>query len=175
MKKINNILAGIFLSGVLLIGIGAGVAFWEYSSFEYQGEHQIGEGKEKKEVLEYKIPSKTDQKKICLIQNFEKDYTLVEDKNIPKNVIQYEIIYNPEFAKPELCFEEADYNYFGNLYLSFHSTKSDFEVFMEYKDQILEELKKKKIASYRYDRIKEITIRVNPKTMKKVEESNTYY
>ena len=42
MRRIQKILAGVFFGGVLLCGIGAGVAFVEFSSFEYGGEKQIG-------------------------------------------------------------------------------------------------------------------------------------
>lgn len=38
MRKIYKVIGGMLLAGVLITGIGSGVAFAEYSSFEYGGE-----------------------------------------------------------------------------------------------------------------------------------------
>ena len=43
MGKIRMILASVFLGGVILGGIGAGIAIVEYSSLTYVGEKKIGE------------------------------------------------------------------------------------------------------------------------------------
>ena len=43
MRKIQKILTGTFLTGVLLGGIGTGIAMAEYASMEYGGEKIIGE------------------------------------------------------------------------------------------------------------------------------------
>lgn len=42
MRRIQKILLGTFLGGVLLCGVGAGTALVEYSSFTYAGEKKIG-------------------------------------------------------------------------------------------------------------------------------------
>ena len=42
MRRIQKILFGTFLGGVLLCGVGAGTALVEYSSFTYAGEKKIG-------------------------------------------------------------------------------------------------------------------------------------
>ena len=42
MGKIRMILASVFLGGVILGGIGAGIAIVEYSSLTYVGEKKIG-------------------------------------------------------------------------------------------------------------------------------------
>lgn len=175
MKKINYILAGIFFSGIILMGIGAGVAFWEYSSFEYQGERMLGQGEEKKKVLEYEIPKGKDKKKILLRECQEQKCTLIEDKKVPEGIIRYEVTYNPEYIEPMFYFNETDDEYLGELFLSENRIKSEFEIFMENKDQILNDLKNKKIGTYDYEGIIKMKIRVNPKTMKKVEEERAYY
>ena len=44
MSKFQKILLGVFCGGILLCGIGAGVAFTEFSSLTYGGEKLLGEG-----------------------------------------------------------------------------------------------------------------------------------
>ena len=41
----RKVLVGIFMAGFLCCGIGAGVMFQEYSSFQYMGEKRIGSNK----------------------------------------------------------------------------------------------------------------------------------
>lgn len=43
MRKIQKILLGSFLTGVLICGVGAGTAIGEYSSLTYLGERTLGE------------------------------------------------------------------------------------------------------------------------------------
>ena len=45
MRKIQKILLGSFLTGVLICGVGAGTAIGEYSSLTYLGERTLGEEK----------------------------------------------------------------------------------------------------------------------------------
>ena len=42
MRKIQKILLGSFLTGVLICGVGAGTAIGEYSSLTYLGERTLG-------------------------------------------------------------------------------------------------------------------------------------
>lgn len=172
MKRINYILAGVFLVGIILMGVGAGIAFWEYSSFEYEGEQILGQKNEKKKVLEYKIPKEKRKKKILLRECQEKKCTLLEDNKVPENVIQYEVTYNAEYIDPVIYFTEnaPDDEYCGSVFLSENRIKGDFELWMENKDQILNDLKEKKVASYIYEGVTKTKIRVNPKTMKKIKE-----
>ena len=45
MRKIQKILLGSFLTGVLICRVGAGTAIGEYSSLTYLGERTLGEEK----------------------------------------------------------------------------------------------------------------------------------
>ena len=157
------------------MGIGAGVAFWEYSSFQYEGERMLGQTETKTKVLEYEIPKGTGKKEILLRQCQEQEHTLIEDKKAPENVIQYEVTYNPEYIEPRLYFSDGVEGYKGELYLSGNNMKGECEFLLENKDQILNDLKNKKIATYKYERITKVKIRINPKTMKKVENEEFYY
>lgn len=174
MKRINLIMMSIFLGGCLLIGIGAGVAFGEYSTLKYGGKKEIGAEKTEEIVLDYEIPTGKAAKKTILTNHSYVPYTLEEDKKVPEGTVRYEIEYNSNLITPYLDYSPAymtdTEEYEGHLYLSGHSKMSDVEFFMEYKDEMLEELKNHKISSYNYNPWKSVTIKVNPKTMKYIEE-----
>lgn len=176
MKQISYILTGVFLTGIILMGIGAGVAFWEYSSFQYVGERLIGNEKNQTRTMEYKIPKTKEKKKILLRQCMEETHILVKDKKVPEDVILYDVTYNSEYVEPVLYYNKmSEDEYRGELYLSGHNKKSDVEILLENKDRILNDLKNKKIAFYQYgEQIKKIKIRVNPNTMNKVESEKSY-
>ena len=170
MKNIKYILLGIFLGGIVLAGVGTGIAFWEYASFQYKGEQEIGEIEEQTKTLEYRIPSEKDKRKILIRQCMRTNQKVKEDKKVPEGMIQYEVTYNATYAEPYLVYDrfEGYEDYRGVLNLNLNYKKSDFEIFMENKDQILKDLKEKKIASYKQTDIKKVVIKVNPKTRKQI-------
>ena len=91
-----------FLSGVLLCGLGCGVAFAQYSKMEYAGERIIGEENIVRETLEAELES---EGKILIPSYYTTSYsrygtTLETDENIPKNKIIFDIEYNPERFAP---------------------------------------------------------------------------
>ena len=105
MRKIQKILLGSFLTGVLICGVGAGTAIGEYSSLTYLGERTLGEEELVTENFDYTFdpelgairlhPSWYGGRKTAEVQT---------DYSVPENVIRYEITYLPETIEPELIF-----------------------------------------------------------------------
>lgn len=105
MRKIQKILLGSFLTGVLICGVGAGTAIGEYSSLTYLGERTLGEEKLVTENFDYTFdpelgairlhPSWYGGRKTAEVQT---------DDSVPENVIRYEITYLLETIEPELIF-----------------------------------------------------------------------
>ena len=105
MRKIQKILLGSFLTGVLICGVGAGTAIGEYSSLTYLGERTLGEEELVTENFDYTFdpelgairlhPSWYGGRKTAEVQT---------DDSVPENVIRYEITYLPETREPELIF-----------------------------------------------------------------------
>ena len=105
MRKIQKILLGSFLTGVLICGVGAGTAIGEYSSLTYLGERTLGEEELVTENFDYTFdpelgairlhPSWYGGRKTAEVQT---------DDSVPENVIRYEITYLPETIEPELIF-----------------------------------------------------------------------
>ena len=105
MRKIQKILLGSFLTGVLICGVGAGTAIGEDSSLTYLGERTLGEEELVTENFDYTFdpelgairlhPSWYGGRKTAEVQT---------DDSVPENVIRYEITYLPETIEPELIF-----------------------------------------------------------------------
>lgn len=61
MCRIQKILLGTFLAGVLISGIGTGTAIAEYSSFTYLGERVLGQDKMTTTSLDYTFSRKRER------------------------------------------------------------------------------------------------------------------
>lgn len=109
MRKIHGILLGIFLGGVLLGGIGTGIAFGEYSTMEYQGQVQIGQDNLVTEDLDF-VYTPAESRKLWLSWvdwgTFRAQTMVKQDSSVPKNVIRYEVSYNADRVQPYLMYAE---------------------------------------------------------------------
>lgn len=190
MRKIQKILLGGFLAGVLICGVGVGTAIGEYSSLNYLGERTLGEEKLVTENFDYTFDPELGAIRLHPSWYGGRETAGIEtDASVPENVIRYEITYLPETIEPELIFrprnveeslteesepeetaaeettaeETTNLRIQGDLLLEtwYHG---DLGIWMEAKDQILADLKDGRIAGYQVPHIKEITIKVNPVT-----------
>lgn len=89
MRKMTKwqAMGGAFLAGLVLMGIGGGVAFAEYSSFQYMGQKYIQSGEEKQYSETITIPE--DVQKAVLYQGGE----IVIDESIPDGQIKVDVTY----------------------------------------------------------------------------------
>lgn len=169
MRKLHMVLLGTFLAGVLMAGIGTGIAFGEYSSFEYDGTVYLGE--EVTEEIDYSFNPSEDEAVLlnyCQWGDRTKDTLIVEDASIPIGVVRYKVTYNEKLVRPELIFWDVENEKSERrvvVELAGNYLGDDFTLLMENKDKILEGLKQKKIASYTIDDIMDVEILVNPESM----------
>lgn len=190
MRKLRIALLGTFLAGVLLAGVGVGVAMVEYSSLQYGGEKFLGEDHLTKKVLEFQMPENGGT--VLLGENQRYDLKrvteLVEDSQVAEGIVQYEITYNGALVEPYLQFDEYEQDeqekqageyeqneYAGSVRVVLDYQGDDVQLFLESKDKILDDLKEKRIASYRTIYVTEIVVKVNPETMPYVEDAFTLY
>ena len=108
MGKIRIILASVFLGGVILGGIGAGIAIVEYSSLTYVGEKKIGEENLVTCEMDYMFTLENEQ---ISIEDRDIWNTKIEaDETVPEGTIRYVVTYNEKTVKPILrVWEEPDY------------------------------------------------------------------
>lgn len=105
MRKIQKILLGSFLTGVLICGVGAGTAIGEYSSLTYLGERTLGEEELVTENFDYTFDPELGAIRLHPSWYGGRETAGIEtDASVPENVIRYEITYLPETIEPELIF-----------------------------------------------------------------------
>lgn len=185
MRKIYKIIGGMLITGTLVAGIGSGVAFAEYSTFEYGGETVLEGSSRFSKTLEYKVPAKNadtakaeeteEQEEAGDITSGQKQvlnictnyhYTVAEDSSVPVNTVRFTVSYltDDTNVEPEIIengSEETDGERY--IYLDCDYEYNDFRDIMRAKDLILSDLKNHKISDYQTDRVEEIEISINPK------------
>lgn len=171
MRKVQKILLGLFVLGVLLTGVGTGVAFIEYSSFAYGGTKLVGEEHLITKTLSYEISDNIDE--VLLVSGYKRYIVnateVIEDTSIPENEIHYEITYNEKRVQPYIRTSESDSNDDSEksqlkIGLEFKYLGNEFEEFMIIKDEVLSEVKNGIISNYEIQSLSKVLIRVNPKT-----------
>lgn len=177
MKK--HILVGVFLTGILMIGIGTGIAFGEYSSFSYGGQEIIGTGNREVETEEYMIPLSGEKTRVCNYTN--KEMNVVEDKSLKDGQVRIEVISNPDYVRTYMDYYEyggeyEEYDdtglkeiYRGEISVHFGRIVGDLEIFMECKDDFLDNLKNKVIKNYYLEAVESVTVKANAATLKFLE------
>lgn len=173
MLKKWLILAGCFLGGILICGLGVGIGFAEFSTFTYVGDRQMGSMTE--ETLTYQTKEEIDEYHIYTpYHRGNRGEWLVSDNTLPKGTIEIEVQYNNDFERPYLVEDYYEYHAEetsetdGNLMaeetdevslqpskktveLSVYYDMDEMKTFMKYKDVILEDIKNKEIGSYMDD------------------------
>ena len=171
MRK--KILISVFLVGILLIGIGTGIAFGEYSGFTYGGEVVLGTENTEVETMECVITMS--EEKIRIANYTSKNVDVVEDKSLKDGQVRVEVIANPKYISSHMFFEKYDNLEYDTEYTSgfdgeiqIHTGRliGDFELFMELKDDFLQNLKNSVIKNYYLDAVKSVTVKANANTLK---------
>lgn len=175
MRKLHQVFLGLFVGGVLLTGIGTGIAFVEYSTLNYGGHKLIGE--EDLVIDTFTYQWEEENMDLVLLDDFDYHASrvteLVEDTQIPKNEIQYEVTYNENRVRPYIWASKAEESTMSqeepvHIGLEMDYLRNELADFMESKDLILSELKKHTISSYEIPYVTKVLVKVNPETMQKI-------
>ena len=105
MKK-YGIMAAVFAAGLLLIGIGSGVAFAEYSSFTYGGKKVLSDRPMETERIEKERLMDGPFR----LEAWYQDMDIIVDETIPDQQIVFEFEYDPEYTKPRVRQEIRPYD-----------------------------------------------------------------
>lgn len=166
MGKIRLTLLGIFCAGLLLGGIGAGVAFSTFSSFTYAGKQVIDGAEVRSQRLE--VPLESDAGPVRLNDYFGggslrlRDVGRIEvSEAVPAGTLLWEMTY--ETAGPEISvwtdfYPEENQEW---VHLSW-SGGNDLALLLACKNQVLSDIRAHRIGEYLPARLGEAVISVNP-------------
>ena len=153
MNKLHIILLGVFCVGVLLCGLGTGVAFTEFSELTYGEKQTVGKTDIRTETIDVEYEAGEEVQDIaCWFQR--KPNEVVTDKNVPLNTVRFCITYNAQRVEPHAYWDEKDERIV--LLCHWNDTEDEIELMMEAKDLVLQNLREGKII------VEEVTILVNP-------------
>lgn len=151
MRKSTKILLGIFCAGILCAGIGIGAAFVEFSSMEYVGNYFMPEDAVKEKTFEL-VVDPAEQSLLRLGNSPREMAAIVYSSDIPENTIRWTVTYNENVYEPELFVQNYHSNgeiwKYMDVYFNYREGISDFSLFMSLKDQVMKDLKQRKISSY---------------------------
>ena len=110
MRKIQKILIGVFVCGVLMGGVGTGIAFIEYSSFAYGGEKKVGEEHLVTRQLDHTFDPARGRIAVDADWSWREygDCQILADPSVPEHVIRYEVTYNEKEVRPYLIYDEFE-------------------------------------------------------------------
>lgn len=151
-----GIMTGLFLSGLLLVGIGGGVAFAEYTSFSYGGEKVIGGGQT--DVVRIEQERKAGQPFSLAL--YDRDTEIVEDSSLDDGHLVFEIEYYGEYTEPyvESYTEEGEEGPEEFFYV-WQDGKNELGMVWKLKDEVLDAVKERKVYDYKMENgIKKITV-----------------
>lgn len=174
MSRQHRIAIVIFCVGVLLCGIGAGLAFTEFSALTYGGRQILGETDMRTEDFDVAFVPKENQKTV--ITGARAAYAagigeVCTDASVPPDTVRFRVTYNGNRAEPFANYvESSDEETFDRIDFTWYWRGADDEtaLMMEAKDIVLKNLKEGKIVSVDTVDVEEVTILVNPKNEKDV-------
>ncbi len=107
MRNVQKVLTGIFLSGILIGGVGTGIAMVEYSSLAYGGEKLIGEESLVTRNLDYQFEPDGGTLELAGFRYWNRDeiQEIEIDSGVPVGTVRYEVTYNEKSVSPSLVFE----------------------------------------------------------------------
>lgn len=163
MSRQHKILIGVFCLGVLLCGIGTGVAFTEFSGFEYGGKYILGETDMQTEDFDVTFVPAEDRWTLigaggAYVAGMGEIQT---DRSIPENTVRFHVTYNAKRAKPFVYLDEQTNRIEFSWY--WRNNNDETALMMEAKDILLKNLKEGKIASFDTVELEEVAVMVNPK------------
>lgn len=183
-KKFYKVMLGLLAGGVLLSGIGVGIAFGEYSAFTYGGEAMLpgskhitktvnytmeADGKanaETSEVVSEENAEQTTDEKTYTVLMDSWFYTIIEDESIPKDEIQFKAKYLTDMddVSPRVYKDAEDLICFSSGF-----EYNELREIMRFKDVLLSDVKAHKISDYQFDGTEIVEIHINPETSIEVE------
>lgn len=151
-NKLNGILLGGLLAGILITGLGSGIAFAEYMGFEYDGSALAEGSAHETEEFSYELAS---GERVYAPAN-----QLILDESLPEGTVFVEVEYDP-YTMSIAHGVGQDYDA-TRIEITAVNVRSEFERFMQNKDFLLQGLREGKIVAIPGDYFFDVKVAINP-------------
>lgn len=163
-KTFRLTMLGVLCAGLLLIGVGAGVAFAEFSDFTYGGQRTLNQAAEQTQTLTVPLPAEG----ATYIQAAVGPYAVplweagrIETReSVETGTAEISLRFKGVDVKPSYWYEDAEGSQEINIYWKDHGREA--ALFMAYKDQLLEDLMNRRLSDYIPVELTEMVVYVNP-------------
>lgn len=91
MSRLHKVLLGVFCSGILLCGVGVGIAFGDFSSLAYGGEKTIGDTRMVTEDFDAEIEPGENPWSIYGYFGRGGVSELTTDEEVPENTVRFRV------------------------------------------------------------------------------------
>lgn len=176
LKKLRVVMAGILCAGLLLVGIGVGVGFGEFSRFSYGGRTQLN-GMVPRTFSESLVLEEGETLHVPSVyasygtDGIYRDTPIrgvqyQTDVSVPQGQVQVDVEYRSVYSSVQvsryyLSDFEKNPDRMLNLY-TYLQFGSPLAVLMAYKDQALEDIRQHRLSDYDEILIDQVVITVNP-------------
>lgn len=159
MSRLHKRLILVFCLGVLLCGVGAGVAFTEFGALNYGGKQILGDPDIRTENFDVKFEVEKEERKVWCVRT--NDLNIRVDNSVPENTVRFCVTYNADRIEPYAYWTEEEGVVFS---WSWKCHEDEMALMMEAKDVVLQNLKEGKIVSVDTVDLEDVTVFVNAKS-----------
>lgn len=163
MSRLHKRLIIIFCLGTLLCGVGAGVAFTEFSALTYGGRQLLGEPDFRTENFDVEFETGEEEQRVWCVGPCNPE--IRTDSAVPDNTVRFCVTYNADSVKPYTYWSKEEGIVLSWYRISYHDETA---LMMEAKDLILQNLKEGKIVSFGVPGLEDVVVLVNAKSEKEV-------
>lgn len=162
MSRQHKITIVVFCIGILLCGIGAGIAFTEFSSLAYGGVQILGDPDMVMKDFDVEFETKGDPWDIIGINGFYGYGDIQEDSSVPANTVRFRVTYNTKRTEPFASLDLDDQRIYFEW--SWVNSNDEMALVMEAKDVVLQNLREGKLVSVDAMEVEKVDVLVNPKS-----------
>lgn len=163
-KRFRWIMLAMLCAGLLTVGIGAGVAFAEYSTFTYAGQRVPGQAQTQSQSFTAAVDPEA--KRITIsgydgsgFHRLSEMAKIEVSKDLEPGTVRFDLRYQSIGRKIRADWNESPQE---NTIWLYWTGESDMDILMAYKDQILEDIRSRQLGDYTAILLEEVVITVNP-------------
>ncbi|WP_298019153.1 hypothetical protein [uncultured Dysosmobacter sp.] len=169
-KTFRLTMLGILCGGLLLVGVGAGVAFAEYSTFTYAGERVPEQAQLQSASFTAQVDPEAQQIVIggygTGLYQLEETARIETSEDLEPGTLQFDFQYRSIGPKLDLSWDREPLG--DSIRLYWYNNESELNLLLSCKDQLLADIRDHQIGDYAAVQLTDAVITVNPAGAEKI-------